>query len=95
VVLYLDERVSERAARALEAIFLGRTGGASSAGFTAAIGEVRAVRRARIELDHSQRRPYVQIAGRALAPGRAAGRLAGAHLLRHLRTRSSGYRVGG
>jgi hypothetical protein len=70
VVLYLDDRVSTRAAEALEAIFLGRTGAASSAGFTAAIGLVHAVRRAQIELDHSERRPFVRIAQRAMAQGR-------------------------
>jgi hypothetical protein len=69
VVLYLDERMSEPAARTLEGIFLGRVGGASSAGFTSAIGEVRALRRARIELDHSQRRPYIKVAEQALAQG--------------------------
>lgn len=55
VSLYLDERASQEQA-ALEAIFLGRAGGATMRNFAAAIGTVHAVRRARIELSHLPRR---------------------------------------
>ena len=56
VVLYVDERGGDAQRAALADIFLGRAGGTTVAQYTAAIGEVHAVRAARIELDHRPRR---------------------------------------
>ena len=56
VVLYLDERASPEQRQALEAIYLGRAGGTTLANFAAGIGEVLAVRAARITIDHTRGR---------------------------------------
>jgi hypothetical protein len=56
VSLYLDERASHEQHASLAAIFLGQAGGSPLRNFTAAIGTVHAVRRARIELSHVPRR---------------------------------------
>jgi hypothetical protein len=53
IVLYLDERAGEEQRYALTEIFLGRAGGTTLRNFARLIGEVYAVRPARIELDHS------------------------------------------
>jgi hypothetical protein len=52
VVLYVDEDADDRQYDALADIFLGRAGGSTLQNFAAAIGEVHAVHRAHIELDH-------------------------------------------
>ncbi len=52
VVLYIDERADPSQHAALADIFLGRAGGTTFRNFALAIGEVYAVRSARIELDH-------------------------------------------
>ncbi len=52
VAFYLDERADEDQKYALTEIFLGRTGGTTLRNFARQIGEVYAVRPARIELDH-------------------------------------------
>ena len=52
VCLYVDERATAAQQEALTAIFLGRRGGTPAGNFAAAIGEVYAVRRAAIELEH-------------------------------------------
>ena len=60
VCLYLDERADAGQQQALTDIFLGRAGGTTLANFAAAIGEVYAVRLARIELDHRPRRWFMR-----------------------------------
>ena len=55
VALYIDERGDAEQQRALTEIFLGRLGGTVFRNFASAIGEVYAVRPARIELDHADR----------------------------------------
>jgi hypothetical protein len=62
VSLYLDERADRAQQEALTAIFLGRAGGTTLKNFAAAIGEVYAVRTARIELDHTPRRWFMRAA---------------------------------
>ena len=52
VALYVDERADTDQQHWLADIFLGRAGGTSLRNFAAAIGEVHAVRPARISLDH-------------------------------------------
>lgn len=54
VVLYIDDRASDRQHQAVASIFLGRAGGSTLSNFAAVIGEVLAVRRARISIDHSR-----------------------------------------
>lgn len=54
VALYVDERASDQQRQALESIFLGRSGGTTLSNFAAFIGEVLAVRSARIAIDHSR-----------------------------------------
>jgi hypothetical protein len=54
VVLYVDERASAQQHDALRDIFLGRAGGTAANNYASAIGEVYAVRPARIELDHTR-----------------------------------------
>jgi hypothetical protein len=54
VILYVDERATEDQRHALEDIFLGRAGGTVARNYAQAIGEVHAVRPARIELDHTR-----------------------------------------
>lgn len=54
VALYIDDRASDRQHQAVASIFLGRAGGSTLSNFAAAIGEVLAVRRAHISIDHSR-----------------------------------------
>lgn len=54
VALYVDERASEQQRQAIESIFLGRSGGSTLSNFAAVIGEVLAVRSARISIDHAR-----------------------------------------
>ena len=54
VALYVDERASDQQRQAVESIFLGRSGGTTLSNFAAFIGEVLAVRSARISIDHSR-----------------------------------------
>jgi hypothetical protein len=54
VILYVDEQASAEQGRALEDIFLGRAGGTAARNYAQAIGEVYAVRPAKIELDHAR-----------------------------------------
>lgn len=53
VALYVDERADEAQRQALTELFLGRLGGSVFRNFASAIGEVYAVRPARIELNHT------------------------------------------
>jgi len=59
VVLYVDDRADDAQFDAMAAIFLGRAGGTVAAQYGRAIGEVRAVRRAHIEVEHVA--PHKQI----------------------------------
>jgi hypothetical protein len=60
VCLYVDEQGSNAQQSALTDIFLGRAGGTSFRNFASAIGEVYAIRHARIELDHAPRRWFIR-----------------------------------
>lgn len=53
VALYIDERADEAQFDAISDVFLGRAGGSAFKNFASAIGEVYAVHRARILLDHA------------------------------------------
>jgi len=53
VALYVDERADAMQREAITNIFLGRLGGTAFKNFASAIGEVYAVRPARITLDHT------------------------------------------
>lgn len=53
VILYVDERATDQQRGALENIFLGRAGGTAAKNYARAIGEIYAVKPARIELDHT------------------------------------------
>jgi hypothetical protein len=53
VILYVDERADQAQHEAISDIFLGRAGGGTLRNFARAIGEVHAVRPARITLDHT------------------------------------------
>jgi hypothetical protein len=63
VVLYVDERADDAQFDALSAIFLGHAGGTVAAQYGRAIGDVRAVRRARIEVEHTAARKRIGVAG--------------------------------
>ena len=63
VVLYVDERADEAQFDALTSIFLGRAGGTVAAQYGRAIGEVHAVRRAHIEVEHVAPRKRIGVAG--------------------------------
>ena len=60
VCLYVDEHATSAQHDALVGIFLGRLGGTPSRNFANAIGEVYAVRRARIELEHRPGRWFMR-----------------------------------
>jgi len=64
VILYIDDGADEQQYTALADIFLGRAGGTTLQNFAAAIGEVHAVRRARIKLDHVAGRRAIEVADR-------------------------------
>lgn len=61
VVLYVDEGADELQHEALAAIFLGRAGGTSFENFGRLIGEVYAVRPARIALEHGRGRGRIVV----------------------------------
>ena len=63
VILYVDEQATQAQHAALADIFLGRSGGGTLRNFARAIGEVYAVRTARIELDHTPNHERMNIAG--------------------------------
>jgi hypothetical protein len=63
VVLYVDERADDDQHRALADIFLGRAGGSVAQLYGPAIGEVHAVRRARITLEHATPRKRIDVVG--------------------------------
>ncbi len=63
VVLYVDEQASEAQRGALADIFLGRAGGTVAAQYGPAIGDVHAVRPAKITLEHVAPRRRIDVAG--------------------------------
>jgi len=63
VILYVDEQATQAQHAALADIFLGRSGGGTLRNFARTIGEVYAVRTARIELDHTPNHERMNIAG--------------------------------
>ena len=63
VVLYVDERASDQQLDALAGIFLGRWGGTVESLYGRAIGEVHAVRRARITVEHVAPRKRIDVVG--------------------------------
>ena len=63
VVLYVDEGASAAQDEAVADIFLGRAGGSVSELYGPAIGEVLAVRRAAIRLEHVAPRKRIDVVG--------------------------------
>jgi hypothetical protein len=63
VVLYVDDSADVLQLEALADIFLGRAGGSVAELYGPAIGEVLAVRRARITLDHMAARKRIDVVG--------------------------------
>ena len=63
VVLYIEERADDDQLNALADIFLGRTGGTVAQHYGPAIGEVHAIRRARISLEHTTPRKRIDVLG--------------------------------
>jgi hypothetical protein len=63
VVLYIDDRATEEQFAALADIFLGRAGGTVAGLYGPAIGEVHAVRSARITLEHVAPRKRIGVVG--------------------------------
>ncbi len=63
VVLYIDDGADDEQAEALADIFLGRAGGTVARLYAPAIGEVLAVRRARITLEHRTPRKRIGVVG--------------------------------
>jgi hypothetical protein len=63
VVLYIDDRADDAQFDALAAIFLGRAGGTVAAQYGRAIGEVHAVRRAHIDVEHEAPRKQIVVNG--------------------------------
>jgi hypothetical protein len=63
VFLYVDERADDQQHDALGAIYLGRAGGSVARLYGPAIGEVHAVRRARITVEHVAPRKRIDVVG--------------------------------
>ena len=61
VILYVDDRAMAAQQAAIADIFLGRAGGTPFQNYAKSIGEVCAVRLARIELDHTHGREYLRV----------------------------------
>ena len=74
VVLYVDDRGSGEQQAALADIFLGRAGGTVARLYGPAIGDVRAIRPARITLEHFAARKRIDVVGylRVEAEGNAS-----------------------
>ena len=74
VIIYVDEKGDAQQQQALADIFLGRAGGDTRQNFAALIGEVYAVRAAKIELAHSRGQERMEVKGFvSAATARAAG----------------------
>jgi len=63
VVLYVDDRADDDQRHALADIFLGRAGGTVSQRYGPAIGQIHAVRSARITLEHTAPRKRIDVLG--------------------------------
>jgi hypothetical protein len=63
VVLYVDDHAGDKQREALADIFLGRAGGTVARLYGPAIGEVCAVRPARITLEHTAARKRIDVVG--------------------------------
>jgi hypothetical protein len=63
VICYVDDRASDEQLAALSDIFLGRAGGSVPRRYGKAIGEVHAVRRARITVEHVKARKRIDVVG--------------------------------
>ena len=63
VVLYVDDRADDIQRDALADIFLGRVGGSVASLYGPAIGEVHAIRSARIALEHVAPRKRIDVVG--------------------------------
>jgi hypothetical protein len=61
VVIYVDERADDDQLAALSSIFLGRAGGTVAAQYAPAIGDVHAIRRARITVEHLAPRKRIDL----------------------------------
>jgi len=63
VTLYIDERADAAQHAAIADIFLGRAGGTVAAQYGPAIGEVHAIRSARIAVEHIAARKRIDVVG--------------------------------
>lgn len=63
VIIYVDENGNAPQQQALADIFLGRAGGGTLKNFASVIGEVYAVRAAKIELEHSRNQERMEVKG--------------------------------
>jgi hypothetical protein len=63
VILYVDDRANDAQRDALAAIFLGRAGGRVAELYGPAIGDVHAVRSAKITLEHVAARKRIDVVG--------------------------------
>ena len=63
VIIYVDEQGDEVQQKALTDIFLGRAGGDTFKNFANTIGEVYAIRTAKIELEHSPNQEWMEVKG--------------------------------
>jgi hypothetical protein len=63
VIIYVDERGDAQQRQALADIFLGRAAGDTRRNFAVAIGQVYAVRSAKIELEHSPNQERMEVKG--------------------------------
>lgn len=61
IIFYVDDRCSDEQAKALQTIFSGNAGGDPASRFAGAFGEIIEVRRARIELDHTDDQQRMKI----------------------------------
>jgi hypothetical protein len=72
VVLYVDERADDAQLAAISDIYLGRAGGRVMELYGSAIGEVHAVRRARITVEHVAPRKRIDVVGYVTLEGEGA-----------------------
>jgi hypothetical protein len=63
VILYVDESGDRLQQQALTTIFLGKAGGDTAKNFATAIGEVFAIRAAKIALEHSKNKERMEVKG--------------------------------
>ena len=63
VIIYVDEKGDAQQQQALADIFLGRAGGGTQQNFATAIGEVFAIRAAKIDLEHSANQERMEVKG--------------------------------